>query len=202
MSSRWPGSATGPRNGSSKPWFANYDIVLVSSQRSKEIVEERTAKSAHVFPIATNPERFHPVPSEPDLATDAVFVGSHWGADRGVAVALPILAKAGLRVRVHGRGWEDQPEMAALADGPLPYERIPAVYASSAIAIDDAAVSTKPYGSVNSRVFDALATGTLVVSDNAMGVRELFGDRFPTWDRPEDLVRVVEGPAGGPGRSQ
>jgi O-antigen biosynthesis protein len=46
---------------------------------------------------------------------------------------------------------------------------------------------------VNSRVFDALATGTLVVSDNEEGVRELFDDDFPTWHDAASLRATVDG---------
>lgn len=174
-----------------KPWFDNYDLVLVSSARSKELVEQQSAKPAHLFPIATNPLRFGPRPARADLVTDAVFVGSHWGVERGVDRALPELAAAGHHVAIFGRGWEDQGTVSGLAQGLRGYDELADIYASAALAIDDAATGTKPYGSVNSRVFDALATGTLVVSDNAAGVHELFDADFPTWEDPESLVEVA-----------
>jgi glycosyltransferase involved in cell wall biosynthesis len=174
-----------------KAWFDNYDVVLVSSGRSKEIVEQQSAQVAHVFPLATNPQRFYPRPPNPALSSDAVFVGSHWGVERGIDEALPVLAASGHRVAIYGRGWEDQPGLADLSGGLLPYDSLPEVYSSAALAIDDAAISTKPYGSVNSRVFDALAVGTLVLTDNALGVRELFDEDFPTWDDAESLVAGV-----------
>jgi spore maturation protein CgeB len=176
----------------SHSWFNDYDIVLASSQRSKEMVDATSSKVAHLMPLATNPARFRPLAEDSALASDAAFVGSDWGEERGVATALPALAATGCRVRVWGRNWESDARMAPLAAGVLDYERVPAAYASAKIVVDDTASPTKPYGAVNSRVFDALAAGTIVVTDNGLGARELFDQDFPTWDSPETLVRQVE----------
>jgi spore maturation protein CgeB/GT2 family glycosyltransferase len=173
-----------------RPWFSNYDLVLASSERSREVVEAQSAKVARVFPIATNPRRFYPRPRTPELRTDAVFTGSNWGAERGVAGGLAELARRRV-VGLHGRGWEDHAELGPIALGLAAYDDLPDIYASTDVAIDDAAVSTKPYGSMNSRVFDALATGTIVVTDNELGARELFDDEFPTWTDADDLVTTV-----------
>jgi spore maturation protein CgeB len=174
-----------------KPWFSNYDIVLASSARSKELVEQQSAKTAHVFPIATNPNRFYPRPRTPELRSEAAFVGSNWGSEREVVAGLARLA-ASHSIALHGRGWEDDPSVGTLSAGLADYDELPDIYASTEIAIDDAAISTKPYGSMNSRVFDALATGTLVITNNTIGAVELFGDEFPTWTDPDDLVNQVE----------
>ncbi|MBA2441853.1 MAG: glycosyltransferase [Rubrobacter sp.] len=63
---------------------------------------------------------------------------------------------------------------------------MPKVYSSAKLVIDDTASPTLPYGAVNSRVFDALAAGTPVVTNCRAGVRELFDEEFPTYgDRKE-----------------
>ena len=173
-----------------KPWFSNYDIVLASSERSRQVVEEQSAKVARVFPIATNPRRFYPRPRTPELRTDAVFAGSNWGVERGVTTGLAELAQSRV-VGLHGRGWEEHPTLGTLSAGLAAYDDLPDIYASSEVAIDDAAISTKPYGSMNSRVFDALAAGTIVVTDNEIGARELFDEDFPTWSDANDLVGTV-----------
>ena len=47
--------------------------------------------------------------------------------------------------------------------------------------LDDASSHTLPYDSVNSRVFDALASGAVVLTNCSGGVRELFDADFPTY---------------------
>ncbi|TMD30802.1 MAG: glycosyltransferase, partial [Chloroflexi bacterium] len=175
----------------SHPWFDDYDLVFGVSGPVQRVIRERSAKVAHLMPLATNEARFRPAAEDPALSTDVVFVGSNWGEERGVARALPALASDGVRTRLFGRGWEDVPGMTGVAGGVLPYERVPDAYASAAIVIDDTASPTRPYGAVNARVFDALAAGRIVVSDNAEGVRELFDADFPVWDDPSTLKSQV-----------
>ncbi|HEX7474286.1 MAG TPA: glycosyltransferase, partial [Candidatus Limnocylindrales bacterium] len=175
----------------SQPWFNDYDIVLASSVRSKELVEAGSSKVAHLMPLATNPARFRPGVANSSTTFDAVFVGSDWGEERGVASALPALAASGRTVRLWGRNWESDPRVADLSGGILDYDDVPSAYASARVVVDDTASPTKPYGAVNSRVFDALAAGTIVVTDNDVGARELFDDDFPTWDSPATLIERV-----------
>ena len=63
----------------SHPWFDEYDVVLASSERSREIVEERTASAVSVMPLATNPKQFAPRPATDALRTDLLFVGQPLG---------------------------------------------------------------------------------------------------------------------------
>ncbi len=58
--------------------------------------------------------------------------------------------------------------------------------------LDDTAGPTKPYGAVNSRVFDALATGTLVVTDNPEGSAELFDGLLPAAEGDDALLAEVQ----------
>jgi spore maturation protein CgeB len=143
--------------------------------------------------------RFGDGATDPALACDVLFTGSHWGQHRAVDEALPALARSGLDVRVYGRGWEDVPGMAELHRGFLDYEQLPAAYRSARVVVDDTASHALPYAAVNSRVFDALATGATLVTDNAIGTRELFGESLPSWEDAETLEDTVRRVLDGPG---
>jgi GT2 family glycosyltransferase/spore maturation protein CgeB len=173
------------------PWFDEYDLVLASSERSRELIDANSVHVAQLMPLATNPARFAPdaLPTEP--AIDAIFTGNRWGEERPVARVLMALAATGRTAAIHGRGWEAVPEVASIDRGPLPYDELPAAYARAAIVIDDTAGPTLPYGAVNARVFDALAVGTLVVTDNVEGARELFGDLLPAAGDPEAMAALA-----------
>lgn len=170
-----------------REWFDDYDLVLVSSAAAKAMVDRRSAALAHVFPIATNPDRFHPGPPSDDLRTDVAFVGSHFGRPRGVAAGLPGIARRGRAVGVWGRDWDQVQGMTELTRGQIPYDGVPDVYRSTSLIVDDNLATTLELGMVNSRVFDALATGVLVLTNNAAGVRALFDDEFPTWSDEGEL---------------
>jgi GT2 family glycosyltransferase/spore maturation protein CgeB len=166
------------------PWFGDYDVVLASSRGSAQLIEAQAGIQAVNFPLATNPERFRRVEAEPELAADYVFTGNHWRRERAIQTVQPRPEES---LKVFGSGWESVPELAPFSHGPLPYERLPVVYSSAAVVIDDTAEHTLPYGAVNSRVFDALACGTVVLTNCEAGVHELFDADFPTWSDAASL---------------
>ena len=168
-----------------RPWFDRIDVLLTSSQGSAELVEERTGRPSIRFPLATNPDRFAPMPSRPEYEADYVFTGNYWGQPRDVQPGLP--PRDGQRLRIFGRDWDQVAELAAYAHGAVAYHELPAVYSSAKLVIDDTAGPTLPYGAVNCRVFDALACGRLPITNCAAGVRELFDEDFPTWESPGGL---------------
>lgn len=190
-----------PERWLERPWFDEYDIVFASSRRIVDMVRDRSAKVASLLPIATNPDRFGSAEPSPELECDVLFMGSYWGEHRDVDDALPALAARGFSVHVHGRGWGAVPGFAGIDRGFISYEDVPRAYASARIVVDDAASSTKACGSVNSRVFDALAMGAIVVSNGPLGVHDLFDASFPTWSDASSLVDLVGSILGEPGRS-
>jgi glycosyltransferase involved in cell wall biosynthesis len=187
-----------------RPWFGSYELALGSSKYSTRLIRERSRVEAETMPLASDPERFRPRPPDPSLACDLLFVGNHWGGERAIARLLPIVAKQ-FSVRVFGSGWEDVAGMAELCEGPLAYERLPEAYCSAALVVDDAATHAAPYGAVNSRVFDALACGAFVASNDPAGVRELFGESFAVFSDAESLAALareaIEDPEGVVGRT-
>jgi O-antigen biosynthesis protein len=173
-----------------RPWFDRADILLVSSHGSAELIERVTGRQTIRFPLAVNPARFHPRPVEERLAADYVFTGNWWGKDRDIQRALA--PRDGERVAIYGKDWEKIDEFKAYARGELPYEELARLYPSAKIVLDDTQGPTLPYGAVNARVFDALAAGTLVITNCESGVRELFDEEFPVWDSPETLRSALD----------
>jgi GT2 family glycosyltransferase/spore maturation protein CgeB len=194
-----------------RPWFDRADVLLASSRGTAELIEERTGRQTIRFPLAVNPARFHPraherrnVGNGHDAASkgrdaagnghhdaaDYVFTGNWWGVDRDIQRALD--PREGERLVIYGKDWEKVPELAPYARGELPYEELPALYASAKLVLDDTQGPTLPYGAVNARVFDALAAGTLPITNCEAGVRELFDEEFPVWDSRASLRGALD----------
>jgi glycosyltransferase involved in cell wall biosynthesis len=114
-----------------------------------------------------------------------VFTGNRWGQPRAIEAALH--ARSRDRAAIYGRGWEKSRKLRSLARGELPYEQLPSAYTSAKVALDDTAEPTLAYDAVNARVFDALASGTLVLTNCERGAHELFDEDFPTWSSADDL---------------
>ena len=168
-----------------RPWFERADVLLASSQGTAELIEQRTGRATIRFPLAVNPERFRPLSSAERFSADYVFTGNWWGVDRDIQRALA--PREGERVAIYGKDWEQVPELAPYARGQLPYEQLPLLYPSAKLVLDDTQGPTLPYGALNARVFDALACGTLPVTNCSAGVHELFDEDFPVWDSRETL---------------
>ncbi len=168
-----------------QPWFERADILLASSRGTAELIAERTGRQTIRFPLAVNPARFHPRASEERFVADYVFTGNWWGKDRDIQRALA--PREGERVAIYGKDWEKVPEFAPHARGELPYEDLALLYPSATLVLDDTQGPTLPYGALNARVFDALASGTLPITNCEAGVRELFDEDFPVWDSPQTL---------------
>jgi O-antigen biosynthesis protein len=173
-----------------QPWFDRADVLLASSQGTAELIEERTGRHTIRFPLAVNPARFHPRPALERYAVDYTFTGNWWGKDRDIQQALA--PRPGERVSIYGKDWEKVPEFAPHARGELPYEELPLLYASATLVLDDTQGPTLPYGAVNARVFDALASGTLPITNCEAGMRELFDAEFPVWSSRESLRAVLD----------
>jgi O-antigen biosynthesis protein len=173
-----------------RPWFERADVLLVSSQGSAELIEQRTGRDTIRFPLAVNPARFHPRAAEQRFVCDYAFTGNWWGKDRDIQRALA--PREGERLVVYGKDWEQVPELAPYAHGELPYEDLALLYPSAKLVLDDTQGPTLPYGAVNARVFDALAAGTLVITNCESGVRELFDEEFPVWSSRETLRAALD----------
>lgn len=175
---------------SSRPDFDQYDLFLCSSQKSAQWLRDTRRKDAWVFPLATNPERFGQAKPESRLSSDYCFTGSYWQFEREIGAAVqPKLDD--YKFVVFGKGWEKHPTLSAYAHGFLPYGEMPNVYASTRIVVDDANHVTKEWGSINSRVFDALAAGALVITNNQIGAGEMFEGELPTYRSPEELQSLL-----------
>jgi hypothetical protein len=65
---------------------------------------------------------------------------------------------------------------------------MPLLYRSTKIAIDDANHVTKPWGSINSRLFDSLASGTLIITNGQLDLPFAFTSaKIPVFRNTSEL---------------
>lgn len=185
-----------------RPWFDEYDLIFCSSRRAAGHLRQFHGKEAWVLRIATNPMRFSPVPGagpdpDPDLPRDAeahktvdlCFTGNYWGAEREIAELDPDVFPGSFAL--YGQGWGQYPHFKPYWRGFLPYAELPGVYRQARMLLDDANHVTKPWASVNSRVFDALASGVLTITNGVAGATEVFGDLLPCYRDQDELRRQL-----------
>lgn len=170
-------------------WYDDFDIYLCSSLKAVEFIRDNYYKECHLLRIASNSNRFFPdARIKPE--TDFCFTGSYWNAERDIESIDPI--SLGYSFSIYGSGWDKYEKFKPYWKGFLPYKELPSVYRSHKILLDDANHVTKAWGSVNSRVFDALASGTLVITNGEAGAKEVFDGLLPVYKTNDELKKLLD----------
>jgi hypothetical protein len=142
---------------------------------------------------ATAAERFHPGVAPADSGDALLFVGSTRGQFRPAVRAALESARAEDLV-VYGVGWEEFIAPGVIGGEFVANDELPAKYASAGIVLNDHHAEMAGDGFLSNRLFDAVATGTRVVSDRATGLAEVFGDVVPMFDDNNGLVELLARP--------
>jgi hypothetical protein len=197
------GTAPVPRRGEAKRvlWLISHpegvtleecddaDLVLVASEHFAESLRYRTSTPVEVFLQATDHHRFQPV--RPDNAhahaVAAVAVNRH-GARPSVRLAI----EAGLRPAVYGSGWQGVIPSQLIVSEFVPNHRLPVIYSSVGVLLNDHWDTMKAWGFVSNRIFDGLACATPIVSDDLPELHALFGEALQTFGDADELAVAVE----------
>lgn len=138
---------------------------------------------------------FHPLrhrPVEAALTADVVFVGHC--EDDGRLEALDALARTGLRVRLHGTGWDRSLRGRAAARylpiRPAFGEEYVRAIASARVAL--AFLSARNRDQYTRRCFEIPAIGTLMLAPRTAELEELFGDAAAYFSSPAELVAQAQ----------
>ena len=168
-----------------------YDLVLASSETACNYMEEKSGIKTLLLPIATNDERFNPdIEVSEEYSCDYCFTGSYWDDPRDIVKMLEP-STVHYDFKLYGKNWNQVNKFKDYYKGFLNYSKLPDLYASTKIVIDDANRVTKDYGAVNSRVYDALASGALVLTNGVIGAQETFKGKLPSFNSKEELNELL-----------
>lgn len=175
-----------------KDYFESYDLIFVSNSEGFNYISENTGYEPVLFPTATDTSMFN-TDTEPsdEYICDYCFAGNHWGDRERNITGVLNPANMPYKFNLYGNWWDDVDKFKSSYKGRVPYEKIPNVYASAKIVLDDATDFTDTPSSVNPRVFDAIASGRLVLSNGSIAVNELFYNKLPTYDSEESLEKLL-----------
>lgn len=167
-----------------------YDFLLASSGTAAQYIEDYVARPVGILPNAARREVCQDKPAiDGRLRSDYSFVGNRFGLPREIEFQLDPVSIDGVG-KVFGSNWNGT-RLESISMGPIPYAQVPEVYASTKILLDDSNISANNLGSCNSRVFDAMAAGCLLMTNNSIGAQEVFGDLVPTFDSRDNLTAQI-----------
>lgn len=164
-----------------------FDVVCAASAGWAARASSRFGVPVHPLLQATDPARFHPGLAEPDSGDRVLFVGNSRRQDR--PMVRDALA-AGADLAVYGAGWDALPPGVVRAPF-LPPDRVGAAYRGAGVVLNDHWPDMAREGFVSNRLFDAVAAGARVVSDDAEGLRDVFGAAVRVVHGPDEVAAVL-----------
>ncbi|MCX6461651.1 MAG: hypothetical protein NTZ03_15255 [Actinobacteria bacterium] len=168
--------------------LATYDHVFVASAPWEESLRSKGI-DARVLLQATEPTIFHPDLEADENSGDIVFVGRPRGVYRPV---LRACLEAGIEPVIYGDGWEAFDLGRLVRSTYLPAEQTARVYATAAYVLNDHWSDMAEKGFISNRLFDAVATGARVISDDVAELDETFGGAVQVFRSPDDVLRLTD----------
>ena len=171
-------------------YIRDYDLIWCASAKATDILKERTGALVKTLYIATNHKSFSPGPESLPYKSDYSFTGSFHRSPRQIFFDLEP-DNLPFDFSLYGSNWENIPKFNKYVRGHIPYTEMPCVYRSTKLVLDDVNHTVKGWGSVNSRVFDALAAGALVLTNDICASVELFDGLLPYYSDRRDLTEKL-----------
>jgi GT2 family glycosyltransferase len=175
-----------------------YDHVFVASDSHAARLDARLDTPVSALLQCTDPDRF-PFVEAPDRPERVLFVGNAKGYYRPVVKAA---IEAGVSPELWGTWWHEHLDESMIRGETVPNDELGALYGASGVVLNDHWPDMARLGFLSNRLFDAAATGALVVTDPVRGLEEVFGDgvivapvspeglRFPPLDPPRVADRA------------
>lgn len=149
-----------------------FDAVCVASETHAAALYGRLA--VPVFPLlqCTDLEEFESITSA-EHRKGTVFVGNSRGVRRP---CVDWAVEFGVDIAIYGRGWRDFGLQHRVVADYIANEKLPLLYQRSRLSLNDHWQDMKQMGYVNNRIFDCLAAGLPVISDDFPQLRNIVGD--------------------------
>lgn len=176
----------------SKAEYELYDVVCVGSRHLAEELKDKV--NVPVVPLlqCTDTELFCPEgETKKQYNGEYIFIGSTRGVMRDCVFWA---AEAGVPLHVWGSGWHQMmPEHKEVVDGTfMPNEKLPALYRSAKVTLNDHWKDMLEHEIINNRIFDALACGLPVISDGCPEMKEIFPDAVLYYETKEEFDACIQ----------
>lgn len=171
------------------------DLVVAGSTLLAERYTGRTGTRVAVLPQAADGRRFTAGPVDPDLTSRVLFVGNTRAVPRPAVLGA---LDDGLPLTLVGAGWERFVDPRRVASDHVPYDALPGWYRAADVVLNDHWDDMARWGLVSNRVFDVLACGGCVVSDDVPGMADLVDGAVITFTDRDDVGSVVRAALADP----
>ena len=171
----------------SKHEIKSFDAVFAASTSWSQKMEKKTDIKITPLLQATNPAKFNPNVSSPDCDQDVLFIGNTRNEFREIIKDALV---ANVKPTVYGRNWDRFISSDLIGGNFIENDEIAAKYRSAGIVLNDHWPDMAREGFYSNRLFDAVASGARVISDQVEGVGEIFQGGVKTYTSPADLENL------------
>ena len=123
------------------------------------------------------------------MPSTLLFVGNSRGVFRSI---LRDLLPTSFDLKVYGGGWNNYPVRDYVVKELLDHDQLGQAYHNAKIVLNDHWDDMRINGIVSNRIFDVLASGGFVISDDMAEIHTLFNDNVVTYTTREDLNSKIE----------
>jgi len=164
------------------------DLVVAGSELLAERYRARGLAAVAVLPQAADARRFAAAPVGAAPASRVLFVGNTRSVARPAVLGA---VDAGLPLTLVGSGWERYLDPRLVVRDSVPYDELAAWYRAADVVLNDHWEDMARWGLVSNRVFDVLACGGTVVSDEVPGMDALLDGGVTTFHDRADVGPVA-----------
>jgi spore maturation protein CgeB len=174
--------------------YERYDQVFVASDHFAARMAAEVRIPVAPLHQATDPERFWPDPTGP--VEDLLLVANSRHVQRRIVVDL---ASTGRELAVYGHGWTaDLIDPRFVKGDAILNADLRRYYSSAKIVLNDHWDDMRAEGFMSNRLYDAVACGAFVISDDVDGIKEEFGGAVVTYRDAAELDALIERYLGDP----
>ena len=165
----------------------SFDAVFAASNQWSKKVSKKTGISITPLLQATNPAKFNPTVSTPDTGHEVLFLGNTRNEFRKI---INDCLEAGVSPTIYGKDWDRFVPSELIAGEFVANSEIAALYRSAGVVLNDHWDDMANQGFYSNRLFDAVASGARVISDQVDGIEQLFAGGVKSYNTPNDLANL------------
>ena len=165
-----------------------WDRIYVSSTSYAHKLETQWGRPVVPLLQATDPSRFNPDVAAPDTGYPLLFLGSSRNQARPMVMDS---IERDLGVSVIGKDWEQFVPPGVVRSTFMVNDEVGAAYRSAGILLNDHWDDMREEGFISNRLFDAVAAGARVITDDVVGLREVFGKSVQVATGADELEALV-----------
>jgi GT2 family glycosyltransferase len=173
------------------------DLVLAASVPLAAHLSGRTTTPVEVLHQAADARVMVAGPRDEEVASRVLFVGNTRSVARPAVLGA---IEAGLELTLVGAGWERYVDPRLVLRSSVPNSDLGRWYRSADVVLNDHWDEMRRWGLASNRVFDVLACGGCIVSDELPGLTELLDGAVPTFVATDELAATVTGLLDDPQR--